>query len=193
MQKGRAYLRVLLLASAMVLGSGSLGESQAGVDQTTVNARAAAIAADIDARISKTQNEDAKKCLREKKTAVNNLKASVATAADLSTLLGQINEVAGQLDTCTSGPGGGPSQSTTGTGSSPAAGAQVQVETDPDTPDPNESNPSVIIPPGPTASGPGVIGEGGGGPDFGGGDTGGDDDIGTQPPVIPPPPVSPTI
>lgn len=190
MQKGRAYLRVLLLASAMVLGSGSLGESQAGVDTTTLNARAAAISADIDKRVANTENEDAKKCLRDKKAALNTLKGNIATAADLSTLLGQMNEIADQLDSCTSGPNGGPAESGT---DSPAGGVQVQVETDSDTPDPNENNPSVIIPPGHEASGPGIIDDGTGGPDFGGGDVGSEDDMGPQPPVIPPPPVSPTI
>lgn len=193
MRTGRSHLRVLMLASAMVLATTDVGLSQEqgalqgqGAPQgddtsaASVSARAAAIAADIDGRVAKAENEDAKKCLREKKTAVNNLKAGASTSSDLAGLLSQINEVAGQLDSCTSGPNGSP-------------GSSVQMKVDANTPDPNATNPSITIPPGPGAVGPGVIG-GDVGPDFGGGGVGGTvGDVGFTAPVIPPPPVSPTL
>jgi hypothetical protein len=186
MPKKRFYLRLVLLASVMAVGTGSLAFSQAGVDKTTVGARATAISADIDSRISGTKNDDAKKCLREKKNALKTLKGNIATAADLSSLLSELNAIAAALDSCTSGPNGGPGPNQ----GSATAPAQIQQKIDQGTPDPDENNPSVIIAPGPQASGPGVIDDGsGGGPDFGG--TGGSD-VGVIP-VVPPPPVSPTM
>jgi hypothetical protein len=190
MQKGRLYLRVLLLAGAMVLGVNTLGLSQEAT-AASVNARADTISIDIDNRIAATQNTDAKACLRNKKTAVGNIKSSAGSATEFGSLIAQLNAIAGELDSCTAGPGGGPAA---GAGTAPPTTptpTTVSQTVDPNAPDPNAENPGVILAPGHEASGPGVIDEGsGGGPDFGGGDVGEDDT--QQPPVIPPP-ISPTM
>src|SRR5687767_2967381 len=58
MQKGRFYLRVLLIAGAMALAPSAVSYSQAGVDATSVNARVTAIVADIDSRTNNAANQD---------------------------------------------------------------------------------------------------------------------------------------
>jgi hypothetical protein len=200
MQKGRFYLLVLGLAGVLTMGPAAV-HSQAGVDTAAVNARASAILADIEGRMSSAKSDDTKKCLRDKRAAVNAIKGRVAGAADLSSLMSELNAVGGELDACAAGAdktdkdkGGG----TTGSGSaaSGAGPAQVEMKVEEGTPGAEDSNPSVIIAPGPTASGPGVVDNGttGGGPDTGGGGTGGGDTGTVTPiPVVPPPPISPMI
>ena len=205
MQKGRFYLLVLGLAGVLTMGPATV-HSQAGVDTTAVNARAAAILADIEGRMSSAKTDDVKKCLRDKRSAVNAIKGRIAGAADLSSLMSELNAVGGELDACTGetskdkGKEGG---GTTGGGGSAASGAgpaQVEMKVEQGTPGAEDSNPSVVIAPGPTASGPGVVDNGtsGGGGDLGGdtgGDTGGGDTGGgtTPVPVVPPPPLSPMM
>lgn len=73
------------------------------------------------------------------------------------------------------------------------APATVETTLDEGTPDGEDYNPSVIIAPGPTADGPGVVDNGTGGDSGFGGDTWGGDTGGGDAPVVPPPPLSPTM